>query len=56
MWFARLSPDGNYIAALSGMDRLVLFDVKAQQWIELTQTTASRPTWSHVLHHSLSNR
>ena len=47
MWFARLSPDGNYIAALSSMDHLVLFDVRAQQWIELTQTTASRPTWSH---------
>ena len=47
MWFPRLSPDDNYVAALSSTDHLMLFDVKAQKWTELTQTTAIRPAWSH---------
>ena len=43
----RLSPDDNYIAALSNTNHLMLFDVKAQKWTELTQTTAVHPAWSH---------
>ena len=46
-WYPSLSPDDNYIAALSNMDHLMLFDVKAQKWTELTQTTAEHPGWSH---------
>ena len=44
MWFPRLSPDDNYIAALSSTNHLMLFDVKAQKWTELTQTTATPPS------------
>jgi Tol biopolymer transport system component len=47
MRFLRLSPDDNYIAALSHIDHLMLLDVKAQKWTELTQTTAYYPAWSH---------
>ena len=48
MWWPRLSPDDNYIAALSvKTSHLMLFDVKAQKWTELTQTTALHPVWSH---------
>ena len=47
MWFPRLSPDDNYIAALSSTNHLMLFDVKTQKWTELTQTTAHHPAWSH---------
>jgi Tol biopolymer transport system component len=47
-WFPRLSPDDIYIAALSiANHHLMLFQVKAQKWIELTQTSADYPTWSH---------
>jgi Tol biopolymer transport system component len=47
MWMPRLSPDGNYIAAHSDANHLMLFDMKAQKWTELTQTTALHPEWSH---------
>ena len=47
MWLPRLSPDDNYIAAHSNTNHLMLFDVKAQKWTELTQTTALHPAWSH---------
>jgi Tol biopolymer transport system component len=48
MWWPRLSPDDNYIAALSAKtSHLMLFDMKAQKWTELTQTTALHPVWSH---------
>ena len=43
----RLSPDGNYIAAQSNVGHLVLFDVRAQNWTELTETAAFHPVWSH---------
>jgi Tol biopolymer transport system component/predicted Ser/Thr protein kinase len=46
-WFPRLSPDDSYIAALSNIDHLMLFDVKAQKWTELTKTIAAHPAWSH---------
>ena len=45
--FPRLSPDDSYIAALSNTYHLMLFDVKAQNWTELTQTKAEHPAWSH---------
>ena len=45
-WFSRLSPDDNYIAAYSE-NHLMLFDMKAQKWSELTQNTADYPAWSH---------
>jgi eukaryotic-like serine/threonine-protein kinase len=47
MWFPRLSPDYNYIAALSGTNHLMLFDMKAQKWTVLTETQADYPAWSH---------
>ena len=46
-WLPRLSPDDNYIAAHSNTNHLMLFDVKAQKWTELTQTMALHPAWSH---------
>lgn len=47
-WFPRLSPDNRYIVALSATSNyLMLFDVNAQQWTQLTQTTVRHPAWSH---------
>ena len=46
-WSPRLSPDDNYIAALSGAFHLMLFDMNAQKWTELTHTRESHPAWSH---------
>jgi hypothetical protein len=45
--YHRLSRNDNYIAALSNTNHLMLFDVKAQKWTELTQTAARYPVWSH---------
>jgi eukaryotic-like serine/threonine-protein kinase len=45
--FPRLSPDNSYIAALSNVNHLMLFELKTQKWTELTQTTANHPAWSH---------
>jgi Tol biopolymer transport system component len=47
MSYPRLSPDGNYIAALNHSKHPILFDMKAQKWTELTQTSANHPAWSH---------
>ena len=47
MWYPRVSPDGGYIAALTNINHLMLFDVKARKWTELTHTTAYYPAWSH---------
>ncbi|HMJ21836.1 MAG TPA: hypothetical protein VK513_08000, partial [Terriglobales bacterium] len=47
MWLPRLSPDDNYIVAHSNINHLMLFDVKAQKWTELTQTLALHPAWSN---------
>jgi len=47
MRYPRLSPDDSYIAALSNIGHLMLFDMKAQKWTELPQTTAGHPSWSH---------
>src|SRR5262249_8238641 len=46
-WVPRLSPDKSYIAALSNLNHLMLFELKTQKWTELTQTTANHPAWSH---------
>jgi len=46
-WFPTLSPDNSYIAALSNINHLMLFEVKTQKWTELTQRTADHPAWSH---------
>ena len=42
-----LSPDDNYIVAVSGTNLLMLFDMKKQKWTELTKITAQQPKWSH---------
>jgi serine/threonine protein kinase/Tol biopolymer transport system component len=47
MSFPSLSPDYNYIAALSSTNHLMLFDLKTEKWTELTQTQADYPAWSH---------
>jgi Tol biopolymer transport system component len=47
MWFPKTSPDYNHIAALSSTNHLMLFDLKAQKWTELTQIQADYPAWSH---------
>jgi Tol biopolymer transport system component len=47
-WFPRLSPDNNYIAALSNANRsIMLFDMKTQEWTQLTKTSAIHVVWSH---------
>jgi Tol biopolymer transport system component len=45
--FPKLSPDDSFIAALSTANHLVLFDLKAQKWRELTETETEHPAWSH---------
>jgi TolB protein len=45
--YPRLSPDDRYIAALTSMDHLALFDLKTDKWMELTTTKARFPSWSH---------
>ncbi len=48
MWYARLSPDNDYIAALTSItNHLMLFDMKDQKWTELTNAMAYYPAWSH---------
>jgi len=44
--FSRLSPDDNYIAALSTDGPLMLFDMKSQKWSELTPNRADYLAWS----------
>jgi Tol biopolymer transport system component len=44
----RVSPDGKYIAAISGDEkRLMLFDLAAQTWTELIKMPIGYPSWSH---------
>jgi Tol biopolymer transport system component len=47
LWYAILSPDDRYVAALTTMDHLMLCDLRAEKWVELTQMKAKYPTWSH---------
>ncbi len=43
----RWSPDGRWIAALTlDQKALMLYDVKAQRWRQLAQTSAADPVWS----------
>jgi eukaryotic-like serine/threonine-protein kinase len=47
-WFARLSPDSRYVAALSASKNvLMLLDISSGKWTQLTQTTVRHPAWSH---------
>jgi len=44
----RWSPDGRYIAAITDdSQKLMLFDIAAQQWHELLHQDVGYPTWSH---------
>jgi Tol biopolymer transport system component/DNA-binding winged helix-turn-helix (wHTH) protein len=44
----RVSPDGKYIAAISGDEKaLMLFDVTAQRWSDLVRMPVGYPSWSH---------
>ena len=48
LWFPRLSPDNQYLAALfSNKNLLMLLDVRSGKWTQLTQTTVRHPAWSH---------
>ena len=47
LWYARLSPDDRYVAALTSADHLMLFDLKTQKWMELAQMTSKYPAWSN---------
>ena len=46
-WHPKISPDGNYLAALSNSSHPLLFDFKTQKWAELAKMNANRPCWSH---------
>jgi serine/threonine protein kinase/Tol biopolymer transport system component len=41
-----LSPDGNFVAALSDVNHLLMFDLKAEKSTELTTMGADHPAWS----------
>jgi len=43
------SPDGKFIAAVrsGGPEKLMLFDIRAQKWNEMTGFPIGYPTWSH---------
>jgi serine/threonine protein kinase len=48
LWSPRWSPDGRYIIATPRpADRLMLYDVKSQQWSELLKAPINWPDWSH---------
>jgi serine/threonine protein kinase/Tol biopolymer transport system component len=54
------SPDGHYIVAMSTDNRkLLLFDFRTQQWVELARMTAAFPNWSrdgsYVYFHSFGS-
>ena len=47
LWAPRWSPDGGHILAFSRTgDRLMLFDVKRQNWTELAKIGVGYPEWS----------
>jgi len=48
LYSPRPSPDGRYIAALrSGPEILLVFDLAARKWFELTTIIVGYPSWSH---------
>jgi Tol biopolymer transport system component/predicted Ser/Thr protein kinase len=48
LYSPRASPDGRYIAAIrSGPEVLLVFDLAAQKWIDLTTVGVGFPSWSH---------
>ena len=48
LYSPRPSPDGRYIAAIrSGPEVLLVFDLAAQKWIDLTTVGVGFPSWSH---------
>jgi len=48
LWFPRLSPDNQHLAALSSSKNLLmLLDVRSGKWTQLTKTTVRHPAWSH---------
>src|SRR5205807_2464376 len=44
--FPRISPDGNFLSAISDTNRILLFDLKAHTKTELTKIGALAPVWS----------
>jgi Tol biopolymer transport system component len=49
LWSPRWSPDGRYIIATPRpADRLMLYDVKSQQWTEMLKAPINWPEWSHT--------
>ncbi len=47
LYSPRWSPDGQYVAALSvDTQNLMLLDLKAQKWAELSTMTVGYPSWS----------
>jgi DNA-binding winged helix-turn-helix (wHTH) protein/Tol biopolymer transport system component len=46
MWSPRWSPNGRFIAGLSGTGGISLFDVETQRWSELQKGGCDFPTWS----------
>jgi len=48
LYSPRFSPDGRYIAAIEAVSlgKLMLFDLKTQKWMELSQQPPSFPQWS----------
>ncbi len=49
LWTARYSPDGRYVVAVRwDQQKLMLFDVTAQKWMELANVAVGdNPSWSH---------
>jgi Tol biopolymer transport system component len=47
MFSPHWSPDGRYIAAMSGdSQKIMLFDFKTEEWTELAGITSAYPNWS----------
>jgi len=44
--YPRWSPDGRYLATAADWKKLMLFDVKEQQWAELAEGEPYYPSWS----------
>ena len=46
LYSPRWSPDGNYIAAITMHNTLVLFDFRTQKWVDLAKLPVGYPNWS----------